>query len=521
MSFTPQHRMGGTSMTILTEGNVSKRRLMASVARIAAVDPRFEAEEGVFPAQRSPWMTDIRKSEGRAKQRMKQRKGRYSSLLEKCQGELKETKALLKHNEQAVVTLEEILSQSRREVEESLQKVENEQLRASHLEEEIAHLKQANQALIEAAALFQSGDLQTAYISVLNEKDDLKSKLMVAQSLISSTLAVEAVSSSRASEENKRLSAEMLQIKDQFKKEKYQLRDEMSQIKHGHIKELTTLQDAHIREILLLKDAHSKEIISFLEELTKVRYEANFSDEGDASYTSSTQKSLYSTPSNNLDKVELMSGNIGKETVKDDSVDTNIPENNNLYWTSELNKRQSQVKSHLCHTTDVLSPDEGKEVALRHEMVEVEAKETELQSHNLDSDSTNETATSSTATSASSDSTSVSSATFTSAYSGISTGLVEDNGGKICNSISPFNEISDTIAMPDNGKDVDSIVSIRAGASKSFDSTAGSEIRNEYESEVTTLTGKVDIPIREDQNHSNHNAVATRRKKMKKNCTIM
>ena len=72
---------------------------MASVARIAAVDPRFEAEEGVFPAQRSPWMTDIRKSEGRAKQRMKQRKGRYSSLLEKCQGELKETKALLKHNE--------------------------------------------------------------------------------------------------------------------------------------------------------------------------------------------------------------------------------------------------------------------------------------------------------------------------------------------------------------------------------------------------------------------------------------
>ena len=88
---------------------------MASVARIAAVDPRFEAEEGVFPAQRSPWMTDIRKNEGRAKQRMKQRKGRYSSLLEKCQGELKETKALLKHNEQAVVTLEEILSQSRRE----------------------------------------------------------------------------------------------------------------------------------------------------------------------------------------------------------------------------------------------------------------------------------------------------------------------------------------------------------------------------------------------------------------------
>ena len=76
MSFTPQHRMGGTSMTILTEGNVSKRRLMASVARIAAVDPRFEAEEGVFPAQRSPWMTDIRKSQGCAKQRTKQRKGR-------------------------------------------------------------------------------------------------------------------------------------------------------------------------------------------------------------------------------------------------------------------------------------------------------------------------------------------------------------------------------------------------------------------------------------------------------------
>ena len=178
---------------------------MASVARIAAVDPRFEAENA--DPQAASWPPERRQSNngnnGRprsSKQRPLSGKSRYANRLSECEQELRRAKAMVRQHEEEVSTLESLLAQSRSDHELAEASLYDERARRVKLDEDNEMLRSQIESLLAAAGLAESGDLQEAYLSLLVDdkrlrvyNEQLKRQLTAAKSLVSATLADAAV----------------------------------------------------------------------------------------------------------------------------------------------------------------------------------------------------------------------------------------------------------------------------------------------------------------------------------------